>query len=151
MADVTRDNGSALNAVLRAFHVGVPQQEPTRATPPTMAPRNMPTLISRPAAVARNPEMASSGLWTTVLGGALLAAMLCVLASGTPQAAVVAPAVFLVSNRFGCALGAGGLPSFYVTALQVAAVIGLTMFLADARVLRLHQSPGACATAPGTA
>ncbi len=73
--------------------------------------------------------------WTTVLGGALLAAMLCVLASGTPQAAVVAPAVFLVSNRFGWALGAGGLPSFYVTALQTAAVIGLTMFLADAHVL----------------
>lgn len=73
--------------------------------------------------------------WTTVLGGALLAAMLCVLASGTPQAAVVAPAVFLVSNRFGWALRAGGLPSFYVTALQTAAVIGLTMFPADAHVL----------------
>ncbi|MDQ0988008.1 uncharacterized membrane protein YjjP (DUF1212 family)/uncharacterized membrane protein YjjB (DUF3815 family) [Streptomyces sp. V2I9] len=73
--------------------------------------------------------------WTTVLGGALLAAMLCVLASGTPQAAALSPVVFLVGNRFGWALGAGGLPSFYVTALQTASVIGLTILLADAHLL----------------
>ncbi|MBH0246056.1 threonine/serine exporter family protein [Streptomyces cavourensis] len=73
--------------------------------------------------------------WTKVLGGALLAAMLCVLASGTPKAAVVAPVVFLVGNRFGWALSTSGLPSFYVTGLQTAAVIGLTMVLADAHAL----------------
>ncbi|CAM5692317.1 hypothetical protein SMICM304S_03928 [Streptomyces microflavus] len=69
------------------------------------------------------------------MGGALLAAMLCVLASGTPKAAVVSTVVFLVGNRFGWALSTNGLPSFYVTGLQTAAVIGLTMVLADAHAL----------------
>ncbi|WP_411080516.1 threonine/serine exporter family protein [Streptomyces sp. cmx-18-6] len=73
--------------------------------------------------------------WTKVLGGALLAAMLCVLASGTPKAAAVSTVVFLVGNRFGWALSANGLPSFYVTGLQTAAVVGGTMLLADARAL----------------
>ncbi|UQA37253.1 threonine/serine exporter family protein [Streptomyces sp. HNA39] len=73
--------------------------------------------------------------WIRVPGGALLAAMFCALASGTPKAAVIAPVVFLVGNRFGWALSASGLPSFYVTGLQTAAVIGLTMVLADAHAL----------------
>ncbi|MFH8687477.1 threonine/serine exporter family protein [Streptomyces anulatus] len=73
--------------------------------------------------------------WTSVLGGALLAAMLCVLASGTLKAALVSPLVFVVSNRVSWALGKSGLQSFYVTSLQTACAIGSALLLADARVL----------------
>ncbi len=66
-AEVTRDstNGRARNAVLRASASATRSRNPTRETPPTIAARNIPTVISRPAAIARNPEIASSARLTT--------------------------------------------------------------------------------------
>ncbi|CAM5653370.1 putative protein OS=Streptomyces microflavus OX=1919 GN=Smic_69520 PE=4 SV=1 [Streptomyces microflavus] len=66
-AEVTREstNGRARKAVLRASTSASRSRNATREIPPTIDARNMPTLISRPAAIARNPEMASSARLTT--------------------------------------------------------------------------------------
>ncbi|MET7637820.1 threonine/serine exporter family protein [Streptomyces sp. NPDC005438] len=73
--------------------------------------------------------------WTTVIGGAVLAAMLCLLASGTVTATLLAPAVLVVQNRVGWFLSRTGLPSFYVTAVQTAVVVTLSMLLIRVDVL----------------
>ncbi|MFG2500821.1 threonine/serine exporter family protein [Streptomyces sp. NPDC048441] len=73
--------------------------------------------------------------WFTLSGGAVLAAMLCVLASGTTRAALLSPLVFLVTNRAAWALSRTGLPSFYVTAVQTALLMAGTMALIDVGVL----------------
>ncbi|MEU8892543.1 threonine/serine exporter family protein [Streptomyces sp. NPDC048442] len=73
--------------------------------------------------------------WFALCGGAVLAAMLCVLASGTVRAALLAPLLFLVTNRAAWALSRTGLPSFYVTVVQTALLMAGTMALIDFGVL----------------
>ncbi|GAA3012341.1 hypothetical protein JCM13580A_37720 [Streptomyces drozdowiczii] len=73
--------------------------------------------------------------WFTVGGGAVLASMLCVLASGTVRAALLAPLLFLVSNRVAWALTRTGLASFFVTAVQIALLMAGTMALIHPGVL----------------
>ncbi|MHC5257394.1 threonine/serine exporter family protein [Streptomyces sp. UC4497] len=73
--------------------------------------------------------------WFTLGGGAVLAAMLCVLASGTARAALLSPLLFLVTNRAAWALSRTGLPSFYVTAVQTSLLMAGAMALIDFGVL----------------
>ncbi|MFG2651264.1 threonine/serine exporter family protein [Streptomyces sp. NPDC048436] len=73
--------------------------------------------------------------WFTLSGGAVLAAMLCVLASGTVRAALLSPLLFLLTNRAAWVLSRTGLPSFYVTAAQTALLMAGTMTLIDVGVL----------------
>ncbi|MFE2376554.1 threonine/serine exporter family protein [Streptomyces sp. NPDC059398] len=73
--------------------------------------------------------------WFGLAGGALLAAMLCLLASGTVRAACVSPLVFLVAERASWTLGRSGLPSFYVTTLRTACVMAAVITLIDAGAL----------------
>ncbi|MGW8375034.1 threonine/serine exporter family protein [Streptomyces sp. ODS28] len=70
--------------------------------------------------------------WTSVAGGAVLAAMLCLLASGTVKAALLAPLVLVLQNRVGWFLSRTGLPAFYVTAVQTAVVVGITVLMIHA-------------------
>ncbi|MEU3660466.1 threonine/serine exporter family protein [Streptomyces sp. NPDC032940] len=73
--------------------------------------------------------------WFTLGGGAVLAAMLCVLASGTLRAAAVSPVVFLLTDRGGWALSRSGVPSFFVTAAKTALLVVLVTVLAAADAL----------------
>ncbi|MFC8495951.1 threonine/serine exporter ThrE family protein [Streptomyces sp. NPDC057235] len=70
--------------------------------------------------------------WFGLGGGAVLAAMLCVLASGTTRAALVSPLVFLLADRGAWVLSRGGLPSFFVTAAQTALLLVAVTGLAAA-------------------
>ncbi|MEV3951277.1 threonine/serine exporter family protein [Streptomyces halstedii] len=73
--------------------------------------------------------------WFSLGGGAVLAAMLCVLASGTLRAATVSPVAFLLADRGGWALSRSGVPPFFVTAAKTALLIILVAALVAAHAL----------------
>ncbi|MCA1224185.1 threonine/serine ThrE exporter family protein [Streptomyces sp. 8L] len=73
--------------------------------------------------------------WFALSGGAVLAAMLCVLASGTLRAATVSPVTFLLVDRGGWALSRSGVPPFFVTAAKTSLLVTLVQALVAAHVL----------------
>ncbi|WP_181138695.1 threonine/serine exporter family protein [Streptomyces sp. Ru73] len=60
--------------------------------------------------------------WVTVLGAALLASMLCLLAGGSVAAALLSPVLAVAVQGAGRILGRGGAPPFFVTACQTVMV-----------------------------
>lgn len=63
--------------------------------------------------------------WAMLAGSTVLAASISLQAHGTLPGTLAAMAVLVISNRLGWALPRGGIPSYYVTFVQAAVVVGL--------------------------
>ncbi len=76
------------------------------------------------ARIARLSDLPPTWPWyVSVLGGCLLAAMICLQAGGTVMAALLAAPLFVLANRVGWALSSVGFAEFFQVALKASVVL----------------------------
>ncbi|RSM55177.1 hypothetical protein DMH03_33920 [Amycolatopsis sp. WAC 01376] len=78
--------------------------------------------------------------YISLLGGCLLAAMICLQANGTVLAAVVAAALFVLANRVGWALGTIGIAEFFQVAAKASTVLVIAISLLSLGLLDGHEA-----------
>ncbi|MFI9450230.1 threonine/serine exporter family protein [Amycolatopsis sp. NPDC052450] len=78
--------------------------------------------------------------YISLLGGCLLAAMICLQANGTVLAAVVAAALFVLANRVGWALGTIGIAEFFQVAAKASTVLVTAISLLSLGLLDGHEA-----------
>ncbi|MBE1573521.1 threonine/serine exporter family protein [Amycolatopsis roodepoortensis] len=89
-------------------------------------------------------ELAEAGptwpWYVSLLGGCLLAAMICLQANGTLLAAVVSAALFVLANRVGWALGTIGIAEFFQVAAKASTVLVAAISLLSLGLLDGHEA-----------
>ncbi|MFI5560206.1 threonine/serine exporter family protein [Amycolatopsis japonica] len=78
--------------------------------------------------------------YVSLLGGCLLAAMICLQANGTVLAALAAAALFVLANRVGWALGLIGIAEFFQVAAKAGTVLVAAIALLSLGLLDGHEA-----------
>ncbi|WP_370936689.1 threonine/serine exporter family protein [Amycolatopsis sp. cg13] len=98
-----------------------------------------------PADAERDAEiLARSGptwpWYVSLLGGCLLAAMICLQANGTVLAAMVSAGLFVFANRVGWALSTVGIAEFFQVAAKASTVLAVAISLLSLGLLTGHEA-----------
>lgn len=78
--------------------------------------------------------------YVSLLGGCLLAAMICLQANGTLLAAVVSAGLFVFANRVGWVLSTVGIAEFFQVAAKASTVLAVAISLLSLGVLTGHEA-----------
>ncbi|MER6900713.1 threonine/serine exporter family protein, partial [Amycolatopsis sp. NPDC000740] len=78
--------------------------------------------------------------YVSLLGGCLLAAMICLQANGTVLAAVVSAGLFVFANRVGWVLSTVGIAEFFQVAAKASTVLVVAISLLSLGVLTGHEA-----------
>ncbi|WP_410585669.1 threonine/serine exporter family protein [Amycolatopsis sp. lyj-108] len=78
--------------------------------------------------------------YISLLGGCLLAAMICLQANGTVLAAAISAALFVLANRVGWALGTIGIAEFFQVAAKASTVLVIAISLLSLGLLDGHEA-----------